>query len=86
MFQPHKPRITLDIEQEQEDALKLLIPHGAKKKIFGFIIDDMIDIMSDPQRAAIFLGAIAAREIHLANWFKVPKTTFKKLEADVQGD
>ncbi len=85
MATEHIPRITIDINQRQEDALKLYIPHGAKKRIFGMIIDDMIKIMDDPQRRAIFLGAIASRELFLDQWFRVPKTTFRKLEAEVKG-
>jgi len=80
MLSEHKPRISLDISQDQEDGMKKFIPHGAKKKIFGFIIDDMLQIMEDEQRRAVFLGAIASRELHLADWFKVLKTTFRKLE------
>ncbi len=75
----HKPRVTVDITKEQEVALKEMIPHGLKKRMFGFIIDDMITIMSDPRKRFIFLGAMAARDLRLEDWLKVPKTTLKKL-------
>ena len=86
MENDHKPRITIDIKLEQEENLKKYIPHGMKKRIFGYVIDDMNEIMSDPQRRVIFLGAMAARDLKLEDWLKVPKTTFRRLEKQLQED
>lgn len=71
------PRLTLDLRADQVDALREHIPHGMKKYLFGFIIDDLIEILKGPHRQ-LFLGGIAAREIDLGKWLKVPKISFEK--------
>lgn len=82
----HKSRVTVDVTIEQEEGLKRYIPHGMKKRIFGYIIDDMNEIMKDPQRRVLFLGAMAARDLKLEHWLKVPKTTFSRLEGQLKED
>ncbi len=71
------PRLTLDLRADQVDSLRTLIPHGLKKHIFGFLIDDLIAILEGPNKQ-LFLGGMAAREITLEDWIKVPKISFKK--------
>lgn len=71
------PRLTLDIRTDQVDDLRRLIPHGMKKRVFVFIIDDLIKILKGPNMQ-LFLGGMAAREITLEDWIKVPKISFRK--------
>lgn len=72
------PRLTLDLRADQIDSLREHIPHGMKKRIFGFIIDDLIEILKGPHKQ-LFLGGMAARDYDLSVWVKVPKISFKKL-------
>ncbi len=72
------PRLTLDLRVDQIDNLRRLIPHGMKKRIFGFIIDDLIEIL-EGEHKQLFLGGMATRDIDLEVWVKVPKISFKKL-------
>lgn len=71
------PRLTLDLREDQVTALRELIPHGLKKRIFQFIIDDLIEILQG-KHAMLFLGGMATRDIKLDDWLKVPKVIFKK--------
>ena len=77
------PRLTLDLRADQISALRELIPHGLKKRIFGFIVDDLIEILSSSQKQ-LFLGGMAAREVKLENWLKVPKISFKGLVQELE--
>ena len=79
MLSEHKPRLTIDIEERQEKGLKEYIPHGMKKHIFSMIIDDLLDILEDPVKRPVFLGAMAERRLHLEDWLKVPKIAFRRL-------
>ena len=36
------PRLSVEIRQDQDDALKRILPHGTKKIIFHAIIDGII--------------------------------------------
>ncbi len=74
----YRPNLTLDLRPDQVDALRELIPYGMKKRIFGFIIDDLIEILRGDHKQ-LFLGGMAARDYNLEVWVKVPKMSFKKL-------
>jgi len=71
------PRLTLDLRVDQIEKLRELIPHGLKKRIFIFIVDDLIEIL-ESENKQLFLGGMAAREIKLEDWLKVEKIVFKK--------
>jgi len=45
------PRLSVEITQEQFDALIKYIPWGIKKKLFSVIVDDLIEMLKvDPSR------------------------------------
>jgi len=71
------PRLTLDLRHDQVIALRELLPHGMKKRVFSFIIDDLIEILRGDY-VQLFLGGMATRDIKLDNWVKVPKVVFRK--------
>jgi len=41
------PRLTVEITDEQANALRLLLPYGLKKQVFGVIIDSLIEAMQN---------------------------------------
>ncbi|KKK57752.1 hypothetical protein LCGC14_3051320 [marine sediment metagenome] len=84
MLSDHKPRLTVDISQRQEDKLREYIPHGMKKHIISMILDDAIDILEDPIKRPVFLGAMAERRLRLEDWLKVPKVSFRRLVEPLQ--
>lgn len=79
MLTEHKPRLTIDISQKQEEGLIKYIPHGLKKHVFSMIIDDLLEIIENDRKRPVFLGAMAERRLHLEDWLKVPKVTFRRL-------
>ena len=61
----YKPRLSVDITEEQLQQLQALIPHGFKKQIFQVIVQDLIVILqASPNREAI-LAAIINRMINV---------------------
>jgi len=61
----YKPRLSVDITEEQLQQLQALIPHGFKKQIFKVIVQDLIVILqASPNREAI-LAAIINRMINV---------------------
>ena len=61
-----KPRLSIELTQEQADKLKSLFPHGTKKIVFGLIVDDLLDILST-HGAGKVIGAFIHRQITLAD-------------------
>jgi len=58
-----RPRLSIEITEEQFLSLQQLIPHGLRKAIFSCIIDDLIIMLkTDP---SFIVGAILARELKL---------------------
>ena len=61
-YQPTQsaPRLSVEIERHQFDALQRLIPYGLKKQIFGAIVDDLISMLENsPKREAVFAAIIS---------------------------
>jgi len=51
MSEKYIPRLSVEITQEQFDALIKYIPWGIKKKLFSVIVDDLIEMLKvDPSR------------------------------------
>ena len=43
-----RPRLSEEITEEQFWALKNLIPHGIRKRLFSSLVDNVIEWLSDP--------------------------------------
>lgn len=40
---PYRPRLSIEISRQQQDALSRLVPWGVKNALFSVIVDDVID-------------------------------------------
>jgi hypothetical protein len=59
------PRLSVEIEEEQFDALQRLIPRGLKKQLFHVIINDLIRILEKAPKREIVIAAIIGRLINV---------------------
>lgn len=57
----YKPRLNVDISEEQDTKLRKLIPWGLKHQLFSVIVDELIQILEEHGEMAI--GAILAKRI-----------------------
>lgn len=57
----YKPRLNVDITEEQDSKLRKLIPWGIKHQLFSVIIDELIAILEEHGEMAI--GAVLAKRI-----------------------
>lgn len=49
----YKPRLSIDITQEQYDRLQTLVPWGLRRQLFSFIIDDLLNLIETQGEAVI---------------------------------
>lgn len=64
----YKPRITLDLRQDQLDDLRNLIDWGIRSRVFEPIIDDLIALLKK-DRAAV-TAFLLSREIRLNDFLQ----------------
>lgn len=57
----YRPRLSVEITEEQSRALGRLIPWGAKNELFRVIIDDVIAILEE--HGAIMIAAILTKQL-----------------------
>ena len=60
------PRLSIELTYDQSIKLKKLFPHGTKKIVFGFIVDDLIKIL-EAKGAGKVIGAYIHRQITLSD-------------------
>ena len=77
-----KPRLTIEIEEEQHATIKKYMEHGFQKKLFGVIVDDvcaMLDAYGNE-----FVLAMLARKVNMRlyqeAYQKSKKESIEKLE------
>lgn len=68
MTPPHK--ISFDVDEETYFALRALIPHGAKKKMFAAVSKDFVRILSGEFREE-FLGAVISGDVHIEDYMSI---------------
>ncbi len=57
-----RPRLSIDITEEQDRELCSLIPWGMKTGLFSMIVDDLIRILKDSKtRSSVILSIIERR-------------------------
>lgn len=57
----YRPRLTVEITPEQQLALQKHLDFGLQKRLFGIIIDDVIEMMEKHGRG--FLAAVVKRQV-----------------------
>ncbi len=65
----YRPRLSIELTDEQQVKLLRLIPWGVKNKLFSIIVDDVIRLMEEHGQK--FLAAVLTRAIKLEDWTSV---------------
>jgi len=65
MSTDYRPRLSIEITEEQHLALGRLIPWGAKNELFRVIIDDVITLLE--KHGAIIIAAILTRRLNVGD-------------------
>jgi hypothetical protein len=68
MSSDYKPRLTIELRQDQLDELRTLIDWGVRSRVFEPIIDDLI-LLLRKDRAAV-TALLISREIHLNDFLQ----------------
>jgi hypothetical protein len=67
MSDRYRPRLSVELTDEQYNKLSKFVPWGLQKHIFSAIVDDLLDIMEkgDAERviAAIITGLVRPRDL-----------------------
>ena len=62
----YRPRLSIELTEEQQVKLLRLIPWGVKNKLFSIIVDDVIRLME--KHGQQFLAAVLTKNIQLEDW------------------
>ena len=65
---PYRPRLSVEITEEQAKALQALFPWGLKNAFFQAIVDDVIEI--GKKHGHTFLAAVIARKLKAGDFVK----------------
>jgi len=57
----YRPRLSVDLTEEQYNRLSALIPWGLKQKLFSTIVDDLITVIEKHGNSAV--AAIIGRAV-----------------------
>lgn len=60
-----RPRLSLEIDQEQYQKLQSLIPWGVKNQIFRVIISDLIEVIE--KEGPLVIAALLSRKVKLSD-------------------
>jgi hypothetical protein len=61
MIRDNMPRLNVEITEEQDEALRKLIPWGMKHHLFSAIIDELIEVIKEHGEMAI--TAISCKKV-----------------------
>ena len=68
----YRPRLSIEITEEQNRKLKQLIPWGVKNQLFQLIVDDVIEMIEE--HGEIIVAAMLARKLKASSF-----PSFKKV-------
>ena len=60
---PYRPRLSIELTEQQAEELRNLVPWGLKNSLFQIIVDDMIELIK--KHGQIFVAALLDRKIKL---------------------
>lgn len=63
---PYRPRLSIEITEDQNADLKAMIPWGVKNALFSIIIDDVIKKLK--AHGTIFIAAVLQQKITLDDY------------------
>ena len=64
----YRPRLSIEITEDQNADLKALIPWGVKNALFSIIIDDVIKKLK--AHGTMFISVVLQRKIELDDYVK----------------
>jgi len=75
---PYRPRLSIELTEQQANELRNLVPWGVKNSLFQVIVDDVIKGIKE--HGQIFIAALLERKIRLNKVvrFEVDDATQKK--------
>ena len=59
----YRPRLSIEITEEQSAQLYRLVPWGVKKELFNIIVEDVIEILE--KHGEVALAAILTRKLRV---------------------
>lgn len=68
MVRDNAPRLNVEITEEQDKALRELIPWGMKHHLFSAIVDEVIEVLKEHGEVAI--TAIACKKVRFIDILK----------------
>ena len=72
MSESYRPRLSIELTQQQFDELQHLIPWGMKNQLYAIITDDVIEMAQ--RLGPTFIAAILARQIKIKDYVQgLPK-------------
>lgn len=60
-----KPKLNIEITEDQSKQLNKLMPHGMRTKVFGAIINDLLRLCKGAGASGYIIGAILVGKIGL---------------------
>jgi len=60
---PYRPRLSIELTEQQANELRNLVPWGLKNSLFQIIVDDVIELIK--KHGQIFVAALLDRKIKL---------------------
>ena len=63
MTEKYRPRLSIEITEEQATKLYRLVPWGVKRELFSAIIEDVIEVLET--HGEIVIAAILARKLRV---------------------
>lgn len=80
MGKNYKPRLSIEITEEQRKELIRLIPWGMKSQLFSIIIDDVIFMLKKHKQR--FLAAVLTRSLQLENYLEAKPQLGERKDVD----
>ena len=65
----HRPRLSIELTDEQHKELQRLIPWGLQRQVFSPIVDDVIRLVK--KHGQIFISAVLMKEIKLEDYSSI---------------
>lgn len=73
---PQRPRLSIEITEEQNLALQRLIPWGAKNSLFSALVDDVIELLE--KHGIVVISAILCKRLKVEDLKSVKESLPKK--------
>ena len=67
-LKPYRPRLTIEVSEEQLRDLQNLLDWGVRNRMFCYIIDDVIRLLK--KHGDFFVAAVCSKDIKLEEWLK----------------